>query len=112
MASVDNAIAHILSERFDNDMVAVLISPDMRMAVVGSPDYFSKHGFAKAPEELSKQSCFNIRPPTHGGYLVWEFERDGKDSSGPTHDLQQCGHGTHGRSFWRGPGVPARVCQL
>lgn len=89
MASVDNAIADIvpewfdasirLGERLDNDMVAVWISPDTRMVVVGSPDYFSKHGFAKAPEELSKHSCINIRLPTHGGYLVWEFERDGKE---------------------------------
>jgi DNA-binding transcriptional LysR family regulator len=87
--SVDNAIADIVAERFDagirlgerldNDMVAVRISPDMRMVVVGSPDYFSRHGSLKAPEELSRHSCINIRLPTHGGYLVWEFERGGKE---------------------------------
>lgn len=87
--SVDNAIADIVAERFDagirlgerldNDMVAVRISPDMRMVVVGSPDYFSRHGSLKAPDELSRHSCINIRLPTHGGYLVWEFERGGKE---------------------------------
>ncbi|EJJ26167.1 LysR family transcriptional regulator [Rhizobium sp. CF142] len=87
--SVDNAIADIVAERFDagirlgerldNDMVAIRISPDMRMVVVGSPDYFSKHGSPKAPQELSSHSCINIRLPTHGGYLVWEFERGGKE---------------------------------
>lgn len=87
--SVDNAIADIVAERFDagirlgerldNDMVAVRISPDMRMVVVGSPEYFRRHGSPQTPQELSSHSCINIRLPTQGGYLVWEFERDGKE---------------------------------
>ncbi|MBY5645903.1 LysR family transcriptional regulator [Rhizobium leguminosarum] len=87
--TVDNSIADIVAERFDagirlgerldNDMVAVRISPDMRMVVAGSPEYFRKHGFPKEPQELATHSCINIRLPTHGGNLVWEFEKDGKE---------------------------------
>ncbi|RVO69944.1 LysR family transcriptional regulator [Sinorhizobium medicae] len=87
--TVDNAITDIVAERFDagirlgerldNDMVAVRISPEMRMAVVGSPSYLARHGAPQTPQELASHRCINIRLPTHGGYLVWEFENDGKE---------------------------------
>lgn len=67
-----------LGERVDKDMVAVRIGPDMRMAIVGSPDYFSANAIPQTPHELQFHSCINMRLPTSGGIYHWEFEKDGK----------------------------------
>lgn len=85
---VDNGFVNIVDGRFDagvrlgesvdKDMVAVRIGPDMRMAVVASPDYFSANGAPETPHELQHHRCINMRLPTAGGLYHWEFERDGK----------------------------------
>ncbi|CNF09077.1 LysR family transcriptional regulator [Yersinia frederiksenii] len=86
--SIDYGLIDIVSERFDagvrngdqiaNDMIAMRISPDYRMLVVGSPDYFALHGAPQTPNELIAHSCANLRLPTHGGLYAWEFEKEGK----------------------------------
>jgi DNA-binding transcriptional LysR family regulator len=58
--TVDNGLTDIVDGRFDagvrlgeqvaKDMIAVRIAPDMRMAVVGSPDYLARFG---VPEDQS-----------------------------------------------------------
>ncbi len=73
----DNSLADIVSGRFDagvrlgeqvaKDMVAVRIGPDMRMLVVGSPDYFRRHGKPETPHALQQHRCINMRLPTLGG---------------------------------------------
>ncbi len=75
--TVDNALTDIVSERFDagirlgeqvaKDMVAVRISPEMRMAVVGSPDYLERNGVPSSPQALQQHRCINMRLPTLGG---------------------------------------------
>jgi DNA-binding transcriptional LysR family regulator len=67
-----------LGEQVEKDMIAVRIGPDMRMAVVGSPSYFSSHPVPASPQELTSHSCINVRLPTHGGLYVWDFEKDGR----------------------------------
>ena len=67
-----------LGESIDKDMIAMPISPKLRMAVAASPAYFKNHPFPKAPEDLTSHRCINIRFPTHGGLYVWEFERRGR----------------------------------
>lgn len=86
--TVDNGLTDIVDERFDagirlgeqvaRDMIAVRIGPDMRMAVVGSPDYLASHGVPRTPHELQQHRCINMRLPTKGGLYAWEFERDGE----------------------------------
>lgn len=86
--TVDNGLTDIVDERFDagirlgeqvaRDMIAVRIGPDMRMAVVGSPDYLASHGVPQTPHELQQHRCINMRLPTKGGLYAWEFERDGE----------------------------------
>lgn len=78
----------IVADRFDagvrfsdtvaQDMIAVPIGPDLRMAVVASPSYFSEHGRPKHPSDLAAHRCIDIRFPTYGGVDAWEFERKGK----------------------------------
>lgn len=85
---VDNGFVNIVDERFDagvrlgesvdKDMVAVRIGPDMRMVVVGAPDYFAANGVPQTPHELQKHRCINMRLPTAGGLYHWEFEKEGK----------------------------------
>ncbi|AOE84776.1 LysR family transcriptional regulator [Pseudomonas sp. TCU-HL1] len=67
-----------LGESIDKDMIAMPISPKLRMAAVASPVYFQNHPVPKLPEDLTKHRCINIRFPTHGGLYVWEFERRGR----------------------------------
>ena len=67
-----------LGESIDKDMIAMPISPKLRMAAVASPGYFEKHPAPKVPGDLTQHNCINIRFPTLGGLYVWEFERRGR----------------------------------
>lgn len=88
--TIENALTDIVAERYDAgvrlgeqldaDMVAVRISPEMRMVTVGSPDYLERHGIPLMPQDLTSHACINLRLPTYGGYLVWEFEKDGREA--------------------------------
>jgi DNA-binding transcriptional LysR family regulator len=83
--TVDYSRADIVSDRYDagvrlgdelaKDMIAVRISPDMRIAVVGSPMYFASKGKPKTPHDLAEHNCINLRLPTHGGLLPWDFSK-------------------------------------
>jgi DNA-binding transcriptional LysR family regulator len=85
--NVDYGMTNIVTQRYDagvrlgdqveKDMVAVRIGPDMRMAVVGSPAYFSAHPRPATPRDLQDHNCINLRLPTHGNLLVWDFEKNG-----------------------------------
>ncbi len=66
-----------LGDQVEKDMVAVRIGPDLRVAVVGSPDYFARHPRPRSPQDLSRHRCINLRLPTHDSYMVWEFENGG-----------------------------------
>jgi len=67
-----------LGESIDKDMIAMPISPKLRMAAVASPTYFEKHPLPKVPDDLTRHNCINIRFPSSGGLYVWEFERRGR----------------------------------
>jgi DNA-binding transcriptional LysR family regulator len=87
--SVDNALTDIVANGFDagirlgehveRDMIAVRIAPDMRMAVIGTPGYFARHAKPKIPQDLTGHNCINMRLPTLGGRLPWEFEKNGRE---------------------------------
>jgi DNA-binding transcriptional LysR family regulator len=82
---VDYGLTDIAAEQFDagvrpgetlaKGMIAVPISPAMRMAVVGSPAYFEKRPQPRKPQDLTAHNCINLRLPTHGGLYAWEFEK-------------------------------------
>lgn len=89
--SVDNGFTDIVANRFDagvrlgesieQDMVAVRISPDMRMAIVGTPDYFERYAIPQTPQDLLAHNCIGLRLPTYGNLLPWEFDRGGQQLS-------------------------------
>jgi len=66
-----------LGESLSKDMIAVRIGPDWRFAVVGTPDYFARHGRPETPQDLTRHSCINIRLPTAGHLYAWEFAHEG-----------------------------------
>ncbi|WP_370653417.1 LysR substrate-binding domain-containing protein [Caballeronia sp. Lep1P3] len=86
---IDNGLADIVEQRLDagvrlgqqvaKDMVAVRIGPDVRMAVVATPAYFSRHTKPKTPQDLTAHNCINIRLPTAGGIYAWEFRKGGRE---------------------------------
>jgi DNA-binding transcriptional LysR family regulator len=66
-----------LGEQVQKDMVAVRVSPDIRMAVVGSPSYFANRKIPETPRDLNDHNCVSYRQTTGGGLYAWEFEKDG-----------------------------------
>jgi DNA-binding transcriptional LysR family regulator len=87
--SVDSGFRDIVADRFDagvrlgehvdKDMVAVPISPPLRMAVVGAPAYFARRERPRKPHDLTGHNCINMRFPTLGGLYAWEFEKAGRE---------------------------------
>jgi DNA-binding transcriptional LysR family regulator len=86
---VDYGLRDIVAERYDagvrsgeqvaRDMIAVRISPDVRMAVVGTPSYFKTRSEPKKPQDLMGHNCINLRLPTHGNVYAWEFEKGSRE---------------------------------
>jgi DNA-binding transcriptional LysR family regulator len=85
----DTSLTDIVAERFDagvrlgeqiaKDMIAVRIGPQLRMAVIAAPSYFSVYGKPKTPHDLTRHKCINLRMRSSGGLYVWEFEKNGKE---------------------------------
>lgn len=85
----DYGLKDIVSERFDagvrlgeqvaKDMIAVRISPDIPMSLVGSPSYFAQRPTPNLPQDLVQHRCIHLRLPTSGGLYVWGFEKEGHE---------------------------------
>ncbi|WP_369414227.1 LysR substrate-binding domain-containing protein [Corallococcus soli] len=69
---------HRASELLEREMIAVQVSNDIRMTVVGSPSYFATRGKPRHPRELRDHDCIHYRSRTHGGLFRWEFVEGGK----------------------------------
>ncbi|MFK2905271.1 LysR family transcriptional regulator [Dyella ginsengisoli] len=65
-----------LAEAVPQDMIAVPLSPDLRLVVVGSPDYLAAHGVPQSPADLATHEGILTRL-SHGGLYRWELERHG-----------------------------------
>ncbi|MEW7847648.1 LysR substrate-binding domain-containing protein [Massilia aurea] len=68
-----------LGEHLQKDMIAVPIGPEVRMAVVGAPAYFARHPVPDKPQDLTHHDCINVRLPTHGGLLPWDFKKGARE---------------------------------
>ncbi|MFH0299349.1 LysR family transcriptional regulator [Bradyrhizobium sp. 31Argb] len=87
---IDYGLTNIVAAQYDagirpgelvaKDMIAVRVGPDLRMAVVGAPSYFSNRKRPRTPQDLTHHNCINLRLPTHGGSLyAWEFEKNARE---------------------------------
>ena len=85
---VDNGLSDIVAGRFDagirvggkleKDMIAVRLTPDVKMVAVASPDYLERRGKPRSPADLHGHACINWRLQGDGSAYRWEFEKKGK----------------------------------
>lgn len=85
---IDDSLSDIVAGRFDagirvgqrleKDMIAVRITPDVKMLAVASPGYVARHGMPSTPADLHRHACINWRFPGSGRIYRWEFEKKGK----------------------------------
>lgn len=65
-----------LGEYIQKDMVAVPVTRELRLAVVGSPGYFASRPIPQKPKDLDDHRCITLR--LSGGPYRWEFEKGRK----------------------------------
>ena len=70
-----------LGEVIDRDMIAVPVSGDLRLVVVGAPSYFARRRKPKHPRDLVEHDCINWHPTAEAPPYRWEFTENGRDFS-------------------------------
>jgi DNA-binding transcriptional LysR family regulator len=86
--SADYRMVDIAAERYDigvrlgdqveKDMIAVRLTPDVRMFIVGAPEYFAQHPAPVNAQDLMKHNCALLRLASSGGLYAWELEHEGR----------------------------------
>jgi DNA-binding transcriptional LysR family regulator len=89
-----------LGEVIHQDMVALPVSGEVRLIVVGAPAYFETHPAPEHPRDLAEHVCINWRPGPDSPPYRWEFTEHGRDfsvsvdsritTSDPTLNLRLC----------------------
>jgi DNA-binding transcriptional LysR family regulator len=87
--SADYRLVDIAAERYDigvrygdqveKDMVAVRLTPDVPMTIVGAPAYFTHRPVPASIHDLMKHDCINLRLASKGGLYAWELRHEGRD---------------------------------
>jgi DNA-binding transcriptional LysR family regulator len=65
-----------LGEFIQRDMIAVRVTKELRLAVVGSPEYFKANDIPRHPQDLKDHACIGFR--FRNGLYRWEFEKGRK----------------------------------
>lgn len=88
---VNDGIVDVVAGGFDlgvrigsqvaKDMIAARLSPDLRMAVVGSPKYFAQYPRPASPNELTAHRCVTYKWAQTGGVMAWHFDVHGERST-------------------------------
>lgn len=65
-----------LGEFIQRDMIAVRVTREMRLAIVGSAAYFKSNPIPRRPQDLKDHSCIGFR--FSNGLYRWEFEKGSK----------------------------------
>ncbi|MCX7060118.1 MAG: LysR family transcriptional regulator [Gammaproteobacteria bacterium] len=81
---IDDSLSDIVAGRFDagirfgarleQDMIAVRLTPDLRLSAVAAPDYLSRCGEPTTPAELQHHACINWRFPGSGRLYRWQMQ--------------------------------------
>ena len=87
--SLDEALSNVVTEGFDagirlghtleREMIAVRVSVDQRVVVVGSPAYLASRRRPSHPRDLHDHDCIALRKITRGTVDRWRFIQNGKD---------------------------------
>src|SRR5712672_1949381 len=85
---IDDSLGDIIAGRFDagirvgerleKDMIAVRLTPDVKMLALASPYYLSRCGEPRTPADLHRHACINWRFPGSGRIYRWQFEKRGQ----------------------------------
>lgn len=85
----DYRLHDIVAERYDigvrfgdqvqQDMIAVRLTPDVKLMIVGAPAYFKTHNTPTSPQELQQHNCITLRLAGNGGVYAWELHEDGRE---------------------------------
>lgn len=70
-----------LGEVVDRDMIALPVTGDLRLAVVGAPSYFARRGVPSHPRDLVNHECLNWHPTPDAPPYRWEFTDRGRHFS-------------------------------
>lgn len=62
-----------IGETIQRDMMAVRVTRDLRLAIIGSPAYFRKFPLPKTPRDLQQHRCLGVRGATET--YRWRFSR-------------------------------------
>lgn len=86
--TVDDSLTDIVAGGFDagvrlggrvhRDMIAVRVTPDLRTAIVGSPNYFASRPAPETPDDLREHACINYRWSETGALYRWKFAKPGQ----------------------------------
>ena len=89
--TIDDALTDVVAEGFDagirngerlqQDMVALRLTPNFPMAIVGAPLYFAQRAAPQTPRDLKDHACITYRWATTGALHRWPL--NGPD--GPIH---------------------------
>ena len=63
----------------DYGLIAIRIGPDIPMAIVGSPDYFSRRSVPTSVSQLIDHQAINLYLPTSGTANRWRLIRGGRE---------------------------------
>jgi DNA-binding transcriptional LysR family regulator len=87
--SSDYRMIDIAAERYDigvrfgdqveKDMIAVRLTPDVKMMIVAAPSYFAHRPVPGSNQDLMKHNCIALRLASSGGLYAWELHHDGQD---------------------------------
>jgi len=87
--SADYRMVDIAAERYDigvrfgdqveKDMIAVRLTPDVRMMIVAAPAYFAHRPVPGSAQDLMKHNCIALRLASSGGLYAWELRHEGRD---------------------------------
>ncbi|WP_420226378.1 LysR family transcriptional regulator [Pigmentiphaga litoralis] len=85
----DYRLVDIAAERYDigvrfgdqveKDMIAVRLTADVRMMIVGSPDYFGDRPLPASIADLHRHNCITLRLSGSGGVYAWELRDNSRD---------------------------------
>ncbi|CAI1820107.1 LysR family transcriptional regulator [Serratia proteamaculans] len=64
-----------LGKDLHNDMRAVRVTPDLRLAIVATPEYFQQYGKPNHPEDLLSHRCIGWRKIASGELYKWTFQK-------------------------------------
>ncbi|MBA5638331.1 LysR family transcriptional regulator [Duganella sp. LX20W] len=86
--SADYRLVDIAAERYDigvrhgdqvdKDMIAVRLTAEVPMVIVGSPAYFAHRPVPTTLHELLRHNCIALRMPTSGAVYAWELLDQGR----------------------------------